>query len=433
MKRLQQRFKWLSFAEFRKTIAWQIIRVVVYSTLGFSISVTGLTYALLAMQSFVRKRRRFRFPHCPLDPVEVDGHRLKIFNYGQYTFEDMLEEIEKAQDMILLETFILKSDAVGQRFKKKLIEKAQQGVKVYIAFDGFGSLLMPLGFRRWPPEVHVSVFGPIHSYLNFLLVHTYIRDHRKILVIDGRTAYLGGMNIGREYARTWRDTHLRIDGPKAQEVAMTFAEMWNRHTPNRKGERRIRLPYNPEHDDNSHAIYLRESRPSPVFGSVTIRETYLDAFQNAQKYIKLTNPYFLPDKLMENELLIALKRGVKVELLVPQKSNHSIVDLLARPVYDRLLKAGATIWLYQHTVIHSKTATIDGYWSTIGSANLDGRSLINYEINVFVEDEAFAVRMEEMYKDDLSNCKKARLHQFDHPSRYQLFLEKLAYPLRPFV
>lgn len=430
---LRKYSKWSNFDEFRRTFLWRIIRIVFYSTAGFSATVTVMTYGTLAIQSFVRKRRRFRFPHRSLEPLEVEGHRLKIFNYGQFTFEDMLEEIDKAQDMILLETFILKSDSVGQRFKEKLIEKAEQGVKVYIAFDGFGSLMMPLGFKRWPPEVHVSVFGPLHSYLNFLLVHTYVRDHRKILVIDGRTTYLGGMNIGREYARTWRDTHLRIDGPKAQEVAMTFAEMWNRHTPNRRGNRRLRLPYNPEHDDNAHAIYIRESRPSPVFGPVTIRETYLEAFQNAKKYIKLTNPYFLPDRLLENELVIALQRGVQVDLIVPKKSNHSIVDLLARPVYARLIKAGARIWLYQHTVIHSKTATIDGNWSTIGSANLDGRSLINYEINVFVEDATFASRMEAMFKDDQSNCKLARTHHFDHPNPGQLVLEKIAYPLKPFV
>ncbi|NWJ96536.1 MAG: hypothetical protein HXX20_12205 [Chloroflexi bacterium] len=413
-----------------RIILWQAIKIVFYSTVGFSLTVVSLTYALLALQSFVRKRRRFKFPHRPLAPVEVEGHRLQIFNYGQRTYQDMLDEIDQAQETILLETFILKGDEVGRRFKRKLIEKAQQGVRVCIAFDGFGSLLMPLGFRRWPPEVEVSVFGPIHSYLNFLQIHTYIRNHRKILVIDGRTAYVGGMNIGREYARTWRDTHLRIDGVTAQEVALAFAGMWNKR--NQKGDRRLRLPYKPLYED-SPSIYLHESRPSSVFGPVTIRGTYLQAFQNAQRYIKLTTPYFLPDHLMEKELLAALERGVRVDLIVPQKSNHSLVDLLARPVYNRLIKAGAQIWLYQHTVIHSKTATIDGCWSTIGSANLDGRSLINYEINIFIENETFAQRMEEMFDDDQINCCLASYNYFANPSLKQTLLEKMAYPLRPFI
>jgi cardiolipin synthase len=419
----------LSFNNYRHLV-WRLIKIVIYSTVGFSLTVTALTYALLALQSFVRKRRRFRFPHHPLEPVELEGHRLQIFNYGQRTYQDMLAEIDKAKETILLETFILKGDEVGQHFKRKLIEKAQQGVRVCIAFDGFGSLLMPLGFRRWPPEVQVSVFGPIHSYLNFLQIHTYIRNHRKILVIDGRTAYLGGMNIGREYARTWRDTHLRIDGTTAQEVALAFAGMWNKR--NRKGDRRLRLPYHPRYED-SPSIYLHESRPSSVFGPITIRSNYLQAFQNAQKYIKLTTPYFLPDRMMEQELLSALKRGVRVDLIVPKKSNHSIVDILARPIYNRLIEAGAHIWLYQHTVIHSKTATIDGKWSTIGSANLDGRSLINYEINIFIENETFAARMEEMFDDDQSNCCLATTHYFANPSRKQRLLEKMAYPLRSFV
>ncbi len=422
----------LGFSYVERTFIWQVIKIVIYSTLGFSATVTAFTYGILAIQSFVRKRRNFRFPHRELEPVNIENHRLQIFNYGHRTFQDMLAEIDKAEDTILLETFILKGDEIGQCFKQKLIEKARQGVKVYIAFDGFGSLLMPFGFRRWPSQVHVSVFGPIHSYLNFLLVHTYIRNHRKMLVIDGRVAYVGGMNIGREYARTWRDTHLRIDGETAQEVALAFAHLWNKHPTNRIGPRRLRLPYKPRYED-SPSIYLHESRPSPVFGSVTIREAYLKAFDNAQKYIKLTNPYFLPDRLMENELLGALKRGVRVDLIVPQKSNHSLVDLLARPVYERLLKAGAHIWLYQHTVIHSKTATIDGKWSTIGSANLDGRSLINYEINVFVEDETFAERMEEMFSDDRTNCRLAAVHQFSKISPIRRLVEIIAYPVRPFV
>jgi len=429
--RLRNLFNLDGFRWFQKSIFWQIAKIVVFSTLGFSATVAFFTYAGLLLQSLVRKQRRYRFPHGPLDPVEVDGHRLKIFNYGEVTFKDMLAEIDKAQDMILLETYILKGDDIGKAFKRKLIEKAAQGVKVYIGFDGFGSLLMPLGFKRWPSEVNVSVFGPIHSYLNLLVAHSYVRHHRKILVIDGRTAYLGGMNIGREYARTWRDTHLRIDGPKAQEVALSFAEAWNKY--NRKSAQRLRLPYNPPHDDNNHSIYLRESRPSPIFGPVTIRETYLKAFENAKAHIKLTNPYFLPDLLMENELVMALQRGVKLDLIVPQKSNHSIVDLLARHSYDRLVKAGACIWLYQGTVIHSKTATIDSCWNTIGSANLDGRSLINYEINVFIEDPTFARRMEEMFDDDRSNCKLAHPHQFDQPSPARRLLEIIAYPLRPFV
>lgn len=408
-----------------------ITKIVVYSTVFFTATVSLLTYTGIALAALIRRRRDYRFPHRPLAPVEVDGNRLKIFNYGHLTFKDMLEAIDKAEHTIFLETYILKSDVIGQRFKRHLVKKAKEGVKVYIGFDGFGSLLMPFGFRRWPREVKVTVYGPIHSYLSFLWLGTYTRNHRKILVIDDKVAYLGGMNIGREYATTWRDTHCRIDGPKAQEVALAFVELWNkRHWLLRS--RHINLPYTANSGEDQK-LFVRESRPSGYFGETTIRDTYLQAFRHAKSHIMLTNPYFLPDWELEQALINTVKGGVRLDLIVPEKSNHSIVDVLARPVYERLLKAGANIWLYQHTVIHSKTATIDGNWSTLGSANMDGRSQINYEINLFVMDENFADRMEEMFEDDRGNCRPARLEEFDSPSPRRLFLEKLLSPIRNLV
>ncbi|MDB5080556.1 MAG: hypothetical protein JWP00_2480 [Chloroflexi bacterium] len=408
-----------------------LVRIVIYSTLLFSATVSLLTYAGIAATALIRRKREFLFPHKSLEPVEVDGQRLKIFNYGHATFKDMLESIDEAQETIFLETYILKSDIIGQRFKAHLIRKAQEGVKVYLAFDGFGSLLMPFGFRRWPKEVKVTVYGPLHSYLSFLWLGTYTRYHRKILVIDNKTAYLGGMNLGREYATTWRDTHCRIDGTKAQEIALAFVELWNkRHW--LLVSRRIHLPFK-ANEEPDQQIYIRESKPSKVFGSFTIRDAYLEAFKQAKSHMLLTNPYFLPDEELCQAMHEALNRGVRIELIVPEKSNHTIVDLLARPVYDDLLKAGACIWLYQHTVIHSKTATFDGCLSTIGSANLDGRSQINHEINLFVISEEFAGRMEEMFRDDLKNCRAVWPEEFAHPSRMRQFCEFLARPIRKLV
>ncbi len=408
-----------------------VVKIVIYSTLFFTLTVAALSYAAVAAAALVRRKRDYRFPHRSLEPVEVEGNQLQIFNYGHVTFKDMLNAIDEAQSTIYLETYILKGDAVGQRFKRHLIKKAKAGVKVYIGFDGFGSLLMPFGFRRWPKEVKVTVYGPLHSYLSFLWLGTYTRYHRKILVVDDKVAYLGGMNIGREYATTWRDTHCRIEGPKAQEVALAFIELWNkRHW--MLVSRRIQLPYHANSGADQH-IFVRESRPSGYFGKMTIRDTYLQAFKDAQKHIMLTNPYFLPDRNLERAILAAIRRGVKLELIVPEKSNHGVVDFLARPVYVRLLEAGATIWLYRRTNIHSKTATIDKQWGTIGSANLDGRSQINYEINLFVRDDLFAERMEEMFQDDLKNCRRAQPDDFCNPSQLRLLGERLLSPIRDYL
>jgi cardiolipin synthase len=423
------------FAKFKQSLQFvrstRLVRIAVYSTVLFFATVSLFTYAGVAATALIRRKRDFRFPHKPLEPVWVEGNCLKIFNYGHATFKDMLEAIDDAQESIYLETYILKSDIIGQRFKAHLIRKAQEGVKVYLAFDGFGSLLMPFGFRRWPKEVNVTVYGPLHSYLSFLWLGTYTRFHRKILVIDNKTAYLGGMNLGREYATTWRDTHCRIDGPKAQEVALAFVELWNRRhwllT-----SKRIHLPFR-ANEAPDQKIYIRESKPSKIFGNYTIRDAYLAAFEQTKSHMMLTNPYFLPDEELCGALHSALKRGVKIDLMVPEKSNHLIVDLLARPVYADLIKAGACIWLYRRTVIHSKTATFDHRLSTIGSANLDGRSQINHEINLFVHDEEFADRMEEMFRDDLKNCRPPRPDEFERPSRWRSGFELLARPVRDWV
>ncbi len=395
-----------------------------------------LIYGSLLLSSLRRRRRSYRFPHEPLDPVWLDeSNRLQIFNYGGYAFKDMLQEIDNATESIYLETYIFQDDEIGREFKKRLIKKAREGVKVYLAFDGFGSILMPFGFRQWPKECIVSWYGPLYSYLSFLWLGTYVRYHRKILIVDNKVAYIGGMNIGREYATTWRDTQLRVDGSTVEEIALAYAELWNRHqrlTPYKT----LKLPFKPNPEDD-HLLYLRQSRPSSALGPIseqkTIRDTYLEAFLGAKKRILITNPYFLPDERMEQALLEALKRGVSVEVIVPERTNHAIVDLLARPFLARLVQAGGCIWLYQNTVIHSKTAVIDGHWSTVGSANLDGRSIINYEINLFVNSNKFASVMEDMWEDDLHNCRLARLEEFNQPSRRRRLAEKILAPLKPFV
>ena len=385
---------------------------------------------LIAVQT--RRRRTYAFPHHIIEPIEVGADRLTLYNYGRRTFEAMLDDIEAAQESIYLETYIFKADEYGMLFRKRLSERAAAGVKVYVLFDGIGSLFTPYFARTFSAKVTMHIFAPVHTLFDFFRKTTYIRDHRKILVVDNRVAYLGGMNIGREYARTWRDTHLRIEGPGARKVGASFADLWNAY------HRKHPIAYDPadldDCRDGSSAIQLCSSRYERRHRRRnTIRDMYMDAFERAQREIYVTNPYFLPDSQLFATLLDACHRGVAVHIMVPEKSNHPSVDILARPVYDRLMRAGAHLWLYQHTVIHSKTATIDGYWSTVGSANLDGRSMINYEINACINSREFAARMRDMFEDDKSNCRPARINEYGHPTRLERMLEGLLMPLRPYL
>jgi cardiolipin synthase A/B len=415
-----------------KLVRWgtaqPLVRLIILDFLLFFVGVTVVTNVTGFIKNLRRRYRKFTFPHKPLDPVEVDGHSLKIYNYGGYAFRDMLKAIEEAEESIFLETYIFSSDEVGKEFKRRLIAKAKEGVRVCIAFDGFGALYSNRRTLRYPKEVQMSIFSRFDTILGLFIFGFYTRTHRKILVIDNKIAFLGGMNIGREYTATWRDTHVRVEGEVAQDIALSFAEIWNKN--NKKPERRIDIDF--ARTKNPYLV-VAGSKPSYYLGSKTIREHFIEAIKQAKNYILITNPYVLPDKETEREMLNAVKRGVRLEIIAPEKSNQWIVNLLARPTYKCILAAGGKIWFYQHTMIHSKTATIDGSWSTVGSANLDGRSLINLEINLFVDNQDFARSLEKMFSDDLKNCKPAMLKTISKAKVVRRCAEIIFRPVRSLV
>ncbi|HEX2915321.1 MAG TPA: phosphatidylserine/phosphatidylglycerophosphate/cardiolipin synthase family protein [Chloroflexia bacterium] len=380
-----------------------------------------------------------RFPHRPVEPVMVEGNELQVINYGIHAYRSMIRAIDRAEESIYFSTFIFKGDRIGRLFKKHLLQKARQGVKVYVVYDGFANLLLlPFSFRYFPEPLVLRVYSPLYSFLNFLWPPSYVRYHRKLLIVDGRVAFLGGLNIGQEYATRWRIAHLRIEGPFAEDVREAYARMWNKHN---RFNKSLKINLQPQSQASAQTtlpesscwqLALRESF-SPFESSSDrpdqIRQSYRQAIREAKDRIYLTNPYFLPDQATLALLLEALKRGVRVELVVPEKSNHRIVDLHARNYYKRLVKAGASVWLYQKTMIHAKTGVIDGKWVTIGSANLDNLSLINCELNLFVRNNAFASEMEKLFELDKLNCRAADLASLEYPSKLARILEFVTHPL----
>lgn len=385
-----------------------------------------ITLALLMLVSRWRKRRKPAggFPSMRFDEVGVEGNQVQLYCSGDRLFADMLRAIDQARHSILLETYIWKGDRLGREFKQRLSEKAAAGVQVYVIYDHFANLVVPRAFKRFPPGVHVLPYGAFSRPWHFLDLRRYARDHRKLLVVDGEVAFIGGYNIGDLYQLHWRDTHVRVRGLEAARLGQNLIDFWNRHQPARNA-----VPWTLRRGVQPRMILRTNDARRLLF---PIRDMYVDAIDRAEKRVWITNAYFIPDHTMRAALIAAVRRGVDVRVLVPFASNHVAADWLGRGFYARLLEQGIRIFCYKEAMIHAKTMTIDSAWSTVGTANLDRLSQIgNYEINLEVYDRAFAAQMERLFELDRSNAFELSPGAWDQRPIYAKVGELVLAPLRP--
>jgi cardiolipin synthase len=391
----------------------------------------ALVGGLVAMDE-LRKRRegpKEGFPWVDQPEIELESgdNRLTLYPYGVDLYEAMLDEIEVARERIFLGTFIWKGDELGRRFVSALAKKAREGVEVYAVFDGLANFFVPRSFKRFPEEIHALHFRPFSEPTSYANPRHAFRYHRHVMSVDGRVAFLGGYNIGSLYAAGWRDTHVGVRGRVVREVESSFVDFWNaHHTDDLPALEPVReRDWNPSTRVRLNDPYLR------VF---PIRGMYLDAIARANERIYLTHAYFVPDRAMRAGLTEAVKRGVDVQVLLPRHSNHVTADWLARRHFDELLRAGVRIFGYEQIMIHSKTATIDGLWSTIGSANIDRLSLLgNYEINLEVYSERLAAQMERMFEVDKTNAAEITLEDWRSRPLSAKLAERALATLRPLV
>ena len=351
-----------------------------------------------------RKRRNppsGEFPHHPPLDIALAQSQLRIYTYGEDLYRDQLNAIRGAKKHIYFEIFIMKADKIGHIFREELIRAAKRGVEVYIIIDVFGNVNQPPLFRHFPklPHLHVIRFPLVRPGIFTGNAHQKGRDHRKILCVDSRIGFSGGYNIGDLYAHHWRDTHMRIIGPQVWELENAFVDMWNMYY-NRRKQRAI-----PDVGAGVWAPSLRASVNNPAFNSYPVRALYLESIDRAAKRIWITMGYFIPDSGLRMALCNAARRGVDVRILVPEYSNHIVADWVGRPWYSELFKAGVRIFLYEEAMVHAKTMTADGVWSTIGTTNIDRLSMKgNFEINLEMFDRSTAHMMEKIFLMDLSNA-----------------------------
>ena len=416
----------MSLRSLRAWVRPRLRRTIRWSAIGLASAQVAAAATVWAVDS-VRKRREppgGEFPRTDPQAVTVADSTFTVYTYGVDVYDAMLEAIRGAKKYIFFETYIWKSDAVGQEFKDELIAAAERGVDVYVVFDSFGNFVVPETFKRMPPSVHTLRFPLFRPGLLTLNVRKSGRDHRKIVVVDGEQGFVGGYNIGELYATQWRDTHLRVDGPAVWELDNAFVDFWNAH----------RRPHHPELEDRGARSWdsrIQSLRNSPSSLLFPVRGAYINAMDRATEHVLLTQGYFIPDAEFLDAMIAATRRGVDVRVLIPEVSNHVLADWVARSLYSRLLRAGVTIWLYQGAMVHAKTGTVDGRWTTIGTTNIDRMSMRgNFEINLEVYDRDLAGRMEQIFETDLTNARQLTLEEWESRSMIVRILEELLHPLR---
>jgi cardiolipin synthase len=406
------------------------VKVVAWVLAGWLTAILVIVVVLMLATKVRRKKRDAGAePYKHIDPpVTVpigSGSRATTYTYGEQLFAAMLAAIEAARERILFETYIIKSDAMGRRFKDALVAAADRGVDVYVIYDAFANLVVSPRFLRFPKSIHVLRFPVIRFTVRFLSPRAWGRDHRKILAVDDRVAFVGGYNVGSLYATDWRDTHLRIEGDAVWELVNAFVDFWNVHGPGPRLADEGAPTWDPS---------VRAHRNVPSQLTYPIRSMYLEAIDRARSDIRLTAAYFLPDRDILAALTAAARRGVRVQLLLPRISNHVVTDWLARGFFSELLATGVRIHRYNEWMVHAKTMTIDGVWSSVGTANIDRLSLTgNYEINLEVHGPELAAHLTAVFDLDVQNSEQLTAVEWGRRFVGYKACEWLLRPLRPLL
>ncbi len=371
-----------------------------------------------------------------VDSPLTTGNRVQLLRDGPATYRAMIDAITAARDHVNLETYILDDDEVGRRFAQALLAKQREGIQVNLIHDSVGTLGTPAAFfeKLKAGGIRVLEFNPLNPALTRKEWELNRRDHRKLLIVDGHTAFLGGINISSVYSSgslgtgargrggigpPWRDTDLQLQGPVVAELQKLFLEAWA----DQKGPPLApRNYFPPPRAVGREVVRAIGSSPDEPFSRIYV--TLLSAIGSAETSIRLTNAYFVPDPQLLDALEAAVRRGVDVTLLLPSQTDSWLVFHAGRSHYRRLLRAGVKIHERQGAILHAKTVLIDGVWSTVGSTNLDWRSFLhNHELNAVVLGEDFGRQMQAMFDADLAASEAITLEDWRRRPVDALFKE----------
>lgn len=362
-----------------------------------------------------------------------EGNRVDVLCNGVEIFPSMLAAIRAAKKTINLEFYIFWDGKIGRTFAEALAERARAGVQVKIILDAVGSATMSgqlidfLGRNG----VDLEWYHPLRWYTLSRFNH---RTHRKLLIVDGCVGFSGGVGIADNWLGDadsrdhWRETMVRVEGPVVTQMQFAFMDNWVKS----RGELLTGLDYFPEVERAGTQV-TQVIKSSPSEGSSTVKLLYIISIVSATKSIYISNAYFVPDRDTIRALEGAVRRGVDVRVIVPgEKTDVPIVRQASRVHYEWLLNRGIRIFEYQPTMMHAKTMTVDGLWSTVGSSNFDDRSFrLNDEVNVNIYDAGTAKRMEEIFFEDLARSREITERKWLRRGTFDRVKEKIANVLRP--
>ena len=358
------------------------------------------------------------------------NNQVKVLVNGEQKFPEMMDAIRQAKHHVHIEYYIYEYDSTGTALVDLLILKAREGVEVRFIYDDFGSPTINKTTEKKMQAAGIKIY-PFHK-INFYLLANRInyRNHRKIVIIDGGTAFVGGINVSDRYVNDiakksyWRDTHLRIDGPAVYYLQYLFISDWNFCCEDTLLAQACYFECDAIQTDGSY-VQIAASGPDSLLPSVLY--AILQVIYLAKEEILITTPYFIPGESIVDALCVAALSGLKVKLLVPGISDSKFVNAASKSYYDRLLEAGVNIHLYQKGFVHAKTIVTDQKLCMVGTANMDNRSFeLNFEVNAIVYDEAVAKKLHQLFYDDLEHATKINKEEWFSRPWYVKFPEKIA-------
>jgi cardiolipin synthase len=343
------------------------------------------------------------------------GNDVKLLINGENTFEAIFDAIDGARDYILIEFFIVRSDGTGCLLKDRLISRARAGVRIFFLYDEVGSKNLSsdyiLQMRR--AGIRMLPFWTTQGLRNRFQIN--FRNHRKIVVVDGKTAFIGGHNVGDEYMGKnpdfghWRDTHVKISGPAVQSVQVTFTEDWYWSAQDRPD---IELRSRPDASGNMDAIVM-PSGPASRLEVCSLM--FVQLINCAEKRLWIASPYFVPNEAVATALQLAAIRGVDVRIMLPMRPDHLLVYLASWSYVYQMSFSGIRFFRYEEGFMHQKVTLVDDDLALVGTANVDNRSLyLNFEIGIIVNDTGFAAQVKSMLEADFSRCRESGIKDYEN-------------------
>lgn len=363
------------------------------------------------------------------------GNQLKLLNNGRETFDAIFNAIQKAVHHIHIEYYIIDDDKIGNRLKKLLIEKRRQGVEIRMIVDDVGSRSLSDSFLDELRENGIEIYSFMEIRFPSLTSRMNYRNHRKIIVIDGKTGFTGGINFADRYIEglkeigPWRDTHLQIEGDAVACLQVVFAADWyfviNENLTGKKY-------FPPLTEMPGIPVQITASGPDSDWEN--IGQALFTAFAGAKHHIYLTTPYLMPPDHILAALTTAALSGIDVRIILPEKSDARLSKWCSFSYVEGMLEAGIRVYFYQRGFIHSKVAMVDGSFATIGTTNLDFRSLeTNFEVNAFIYDSAFSAKIEKRFIDDARNSRELKYEEWKRRPWQNKLKESLAHIVSPML